>query len=113
VIDDHRVFADTFAFVLDAQPDLRCVAVAYTARDGLLEADARHIDVAIVDLRLPDAGGLSVVEQLRVRHPSARLILLTGHADAEVARHARAIGAVPIGVATTHGVGAGIPLAAH
>ncbi|GAA2575500.1 response regulator transcription factor [Dactylosporangium fulvum] len=93
VIDDHRVFTDVLSFALDAQPDLRCVAVAHSARDALATAAHRGFDVAIVDLQLPDGTGLDVVHELRALRPDAQLIVLTGHPRPGLAEQARDAGA--------------------
>ncbi|MEV4509197.1 response regulator transcription factor [Dactylosporangium sp. NPDC049525] len=93
LVDDHRIFTDVLAFALDAQPDLRCVAVANSAREGLAKAAAYDFDVAIVDLHLPDAGGLAVVEELRAIRPAALLVVLTGHPRADLAAAAHRAGA--------------------
>ncbi|MFC5003640.1 response regulator transcription factor [Dactylosporangium cerinum] len=93
LVDDHRIFTDVLAFALDAQPDLRCVAVANSARDGLAKAAVYDFDVAIVDLHLPDAGGLAVVEALRAMRPTALLVVLTGHPRADLAAAAHRAGA--------------------
>ncbi|MEV0133062.1 response regulator [Dactylosporangium sp. NPDC050688] len=93
LIDDHRVFTDALAFALDAQPDLRCVAVANSARDGLAKAAVYDFDVAIVDLYLPNAGGLAVVDELRAMRPAALLVVLTGHPRADLAAAAHRAGA--------------------
>jgi len=93
LVDDHRVFADALAFALDAQPDLRCVAVAGSVRGALDAAAGCAFDVAIVDLNLPDGGGLTVVQQLRSLRPDALLIVLTGHDQPGLAERARRAGA--------------------
>jgi len=93
LIDDHRVFTDLLAFALDAEPDLCCVAVANSAQEGLAKAAAYAFDAAIVDLELPDGGGLGVIAKLRVLRPSAKLIVLTGHARPGLAELADRAGA--------------------
>nr|BFE57901.1 response regulator transcription factor [Dactylosporangium thailandense] len=93
LVDDHRVFADALAFALDAQPDLRCVAVAGSVRGALEAAAGCAFDVAIVDLNLPDGGGLTVVGHLRSLRPDAQLIVLTGHDRPGLADRARRAGA--------------------
>jgi DNA-binding NarL/FixJ family response regulator len=94
LIDDHRVFTDLLALTLDLQPDMACVAVAHTAREGLEKAAVVDFTVAIVDLQLPDAGGLETIDRLRALRPAARIIVLTAHPRADLARRALAAGAV-------------------
>ncbi|GIF45848.1 LuxR family two component transcriptional regulator [Asanoa ferruginea] len=93
VIDDHRVFTDTLALSLDLEPDLCCVATAQTAREGLAKAAAIEVDVAIVDLDLPDASGIEVVAELLALRPALRAIVLTAHPRADLAARALLAGA--------------------
>lgn len=88
LIDDHRVFTDLLAAAVDAQADMRCVAVANTGRDGLAKAAVYDLDVAVVDLHLPDEGGLSVIERMRSLRPGARIVVLTGHPRRDLMREA-------------------------
>ncbi len=50
-------------------------------------------DVVLADLTLPDADGLDVVRQLHARGRGTALVVLTGHADGQLALEALAAGA--------------------
>src|SRR5438874_2428693 len=63
------------------------VGRAETAQAGLEAFDRLRPDVVILDLHLPDVGGLEVLERLRSRGGS--VILLTGQGDIETAVRAR------------------------
>lgn len=93
VLDDHRVFAETLAMGIDAQADMRCVATAHSVAEGRHTAAEVGFDVALVDLRLPDAEGLSVIPDLLERRPRAAVVVLTGHLHPDLARRAMAAGA--------------------
>lgn len=91
LVDDHVSFRQPLAFMLGWEPDISIVAQAGTlaeARDLLLEADT-PVDVAIVDLDLPDGLGIGLVDALRSTHPRAVVLVLSAHSD--VGRRARAI----------------------
>jgi two-component system response regulator DesR len=94
LVDVHRVFTDLFEVTLGLQPDLRCVAVAHSAREGLAHAAAAEFAVAVVDLQLPDGGGLDLIPLLRELRPQARIVVLTAHPRADLAERALAAGAV-------------------
>ncbi|MFC4950578.1 response regulator [Pseudonocardia sp. GCM10023141] len=94
LLDDHRVFTDLLRLTLDMQPDLRCVAVAHTVATGVALAATVDVDVAIVDLQLPDASGLDAIGPLLAAHPRARIVVLTAHPRAALAERAFALGAV-------------------
>src|SRR5690349_13293420 len=67
------------------------VGRAETAQAGLEAFDRLRPDVVILDLHLPDVGGLEVLERLRSRGGS--VILLTGQGDIETAVRAMQLGA--------------------
>jgi DNA-binding NtrC family response regulator len=67
------------------------VVGAATGEAGFEVFDRMRPDVVILDLHLPDVGGLDVLEQLRSRGGS--VILLTGQGDTETAVRAMQLGA--------------------
>lgn len=98
LVDDHVSFRQPLAFMLGWEPDIAIVAQAGTlaeARDLLLDTDS-PVDVAIVDLDLPDGLGIALVDVLRSTHPRAVVLVLSAHSD--VGRRARAIEAGAAGV---------------
>ena len=50
-------------------------------------------DVVLLDLQMPGLSGLQVLEQLRRGHPGLPVVIVTGNADADVARSTLARGA--------------------
>lgn len=98
LVDDHVSFRQPLAFMLGWEPDISIVAQAGTlaeASDLLLDADA-SVDVAVVDLDLPDGLGIDLVDPLRCAHPRAVMLVLSAHSDE--GRRARAIEAGAAGV---------------
>src|SRR5207253_4103627 len=67
------------------------VGRAATAQTGFEAFDRLRPDVVILDLHLPDVGGLEVLERLRSQGGS--VILLTGQGDIETAVRAMQLGA--------------------
>jgi DNA-binding NtrC family response regulator len=53
----------------------------------------KALDLAIVDLRLPDGDGIELMSKLRALHPNIQVIILTGHASIETAVDATRNGA--------------------
>jgi DNA-binding NarL/FixJ family response regulator len=75
VVDDQLAFRQPLAFLLDREPDFAVVAQAATlaeARNKLAD-----VDVAVVDLGLPDGNGAELVEPLREANPDGRILLLS------------------------------------
>jgi two-component system, OmpR family, response regulator PhoP len=57
------------------------VQVATTAQDGFLLATQAPIDVAIIDLGLPDQDGISLIQQLRQAGLKAPVLILTARVN--------------------------------
>lgn len=69
------------------------VSVANTIRDAVAVADARAVDVMLLDLTLPDGDGLSVLATMRERETEPRITAaLTGRAEPEIAARCTAAG---------------------
>jgi two-component system response regulator RegA len=81
VVDDEKVLADTLSRSLAGLG--WSVDVAYDGGSALRLLGERAFDALVLDLRLPEADGLSVMAQLARRPVSARpiTILLSGHLD--------------------------------
>ena len=62
-----------------------------TVKEGLDTFDRMRPDVVVLDLHLPDAEGLTALEQLRAKN--AAVVLLTGHGDIQTAVQAMQLGA--------------------
>ncbi|WP_410672250.1 response regulator transcription factor [Amycolatopsis sp. cmx-4-68] len=77
IADDHAMFRSGFRAVLDAQPDMDCVADV----DGYSAIEAvRSLapDLAVLDVRMPKLDGLSAARQLMSSGRQAlKVILLT------------------------------------
>ncbi|MBI5954823.1 MAG: response regulator [Chloroflexi bacterium] len=55
--------------------------IARTGRAALAQIETYHFDVALIDLRLEDISGLSVLKGIREHFPETECILLTGYAS--------------------------------
>jgi two-component system, NtrC family, sensor histidine kinase HydH len=89
VVDDNTALLDNLRQILEEE-DYR-VATAVSAA-AAMEKAATGFDVALVDLRLPDASGTALAVQLKDISPGGEIVLLTGFATLETA-----IGAVRAG----------------
>lgn len=93
VVDDQRSFVESMAVVIDAQPDMDCVAIARTSQDGVDGARRHHPDVVLMDVGLPGADGVETTAQIVRELPDTRVVILTGRPDATVLARAAAAGA--------------------
>ena len=85
LIEDHAVFRGTLAFVLTYEPDLEVVAQAGSVAEvrEVLEGDlGGRLDVAVVDLGLPDGDGRELIGELRRSSPGIYILILSAMVSA-------------------------------
>lgn len=68
------------------------VQVFCRADDARLWLEDHEPDLALLDIKLKDDDGLSVLEFLRAHWPAAKVIMITGYPSAETARQATLLG---------------------
>ena len=68
------------------------VLTSPTAEDGLGRLDSDHVDLCIVDMRLPDMNGNEFILRAHARHPDLRFIIFTGSVEYSLPENLQAIG---------------------
>jgi DNA-binding response OmpR family regulator len=91
IIDDDEGLRKTLSDILRSKG-----FETFTAGDGaggLSALKERDIDVALIDLRLPDISGIEALDRIKTDYPSIEAIVLTGHANLDSAIEATNKGA--------------------
>ena len=76
-MDDHPAFRVGMAALIEMEPDLQVIAQTGFGRQALELYRQHRPDVVLMDLRLPDLGGVEAIIALRKEFPTARVIVLT------------------------------------
>ena len=76
-IDDHPLVQEGVGTIINGQADMSVVGTASNGKEGIEAFRALSPDVTLMDLRLPDLGGLDVMIAIRSEFPDARVIVLT------------------------------------
>ena len=71
LVEDHLAFRQALAFMLMREPDLEVVAQAGSLAQAREMLD-RRLDVAVLDLALPDGDGRDLIGELRGRMQASR-----------------------------------------
>jgi DNA-binding NarL/FixJ family response regulator len=82
LVEDHNAFRQALAFLLSHEPDLEVVAQAGSlteAREVLVEG---HLDVAVLDLALPDGDGRELFGELPRTNPGISVVVLSATIEA-------------------------------
>ena len=85
IVDDHAMFAESVARLMDRERDIQVIGVAADSRSAVELARIEQPDVAIVDYGLPDADGTQTAADIRSVSPATNVLLLTGLPDDGVA----------------------------
>ena len=99
LVDDHASLLESLSFMFEQEPDFAVVGEARSleeARDVLrtlagTSGGSRSVDVAVVDMNLPDGEGTALIGDLRATAPHCAVLILSGVEDpAQLARAAEA-----------------------
>ncbi len=93
VVDDQPVFTEMLRVVLDMQPDIEVVGMAFTGEEGAKAALEIHPDVLLVDYHMPGISGLDVIQQLKAAGETITVLVLTADTDEAIMAEAIAAGA--------------------
>ena len=76
IADDHALFRDGLRSLLEAQ-GVEVVAEARNGREAVELANIHHPDVVLMDLAMPEMGGLDATRLLTAQVPGVAVIVLT------------------------------------
>lgn len=90
-VDDHALLRKGIAALLHAEPDMELVAEASTGAEAIQLFKKFHPDVTLMDLQMPEMGGIEAIIAIRSEFPNTRIIVLTTYpGDVQVLRALRA-----------------------
>ena len=94
IVDDHPMVAEGIQSILESYDDINvvgCLPNGRAAIDSVAELDP---DVILMDLNMPEIGGLSATEILLERQPDTRIVILSMHDNPEYISSALSHGAM-------------------
>jgi len=83
IMDDHPMVAEGIQSILESYDDIEVQATFQSGRAIIDEVEALRPDVILMDLNMPDIGGLSATEIILERCPDTRILILTMHDSRE------------------------------
>ncbi len=84
-VDDHPLFREGLAAVIENQADMTLVATASNGREAVQLFQKHRPDITLMDLRLPELNGIDAMIAIRLEFPEARVIVVsTSEGDSEI-----------------------------
>ena len=78
VVEDQQILLDLLATIVDAFSEIATVSKATTCEQAIVISKDMPVDLAILDLHLPDGDGSELGLRLVQSNPSIQLVVLTG-----------------------------------
>lgn len=92
IVDDDFAVAHVNRAFVDALPGFTVVAEAHTGADALAAIERHRPQLVLLDVYLPDLGGLDVLRRLRAVGDDVEVIAVTAASDLDTVRRARLLG---------------------
>src|SRR6201988_4856078 len=90
-VDDHPLLLDGISALIGNKTDMELVTEATTGREALDVFRKHRPDITLMDLQMPEMGGIDAISAIRGEFPEASIIILTSHAgDVQITRALKA-----------------------
>lgn len=109
IVEDHPMFRERLALLINREDDMMVCGEADNARDGLLLIQQTKPQIAIVDISLRGSGGLDLIKDMRAREINVPVLVLSMHEESLYAE--RVIRAGAKGYITKHEASAKVMIA--
>jgi len=93
IVDDHALFRESLARLLEAVPGLRVMSQCTTADEGLEVLSREAIDVILLDYDLGAEAGTELLARLDERHGKTKVLMVTAGLSDEMTLRAMECGA--------------------
>jgi DNA-binding NarL/FixJ family response regulator len=94
IVDDHPILREGVSAIIEPQTDMEVAGEATTGSEAIGQFKKLLPDIVLMDLRMPEMGGVEAIEAIRAFRPDARIIVLTTYSG-----DAKAIAALRAGAA--------------
>jgi len=93
IVDDHDMLREGLTTFLGAYPDLELVGEASSGAESIRQCQELKPDVVLMDLIMPEMGGVAAIQVIHQAQPNIRIIALSSFGDDDLIRAAMQAGA--------------------
>ncbi|WP_369365512.1 response regulator [Streptomyces sp. CG4] len=77
IADDQQMVRQGFTVLLNTQPDIEVIGQAVDGLDAIARTAELAPDVVLMDIRMPELGGIEATRRITVEHPAVKVLVLT------------------------------------
>lgn len=77
IVDDHKLFREGLAALLNDAPQTAVVGEAGNGQEAIARAEAASPDVVLMDIQMPDINGIEATRQILSGQPDIGIVMLT------------------------------------
>jgi DNA-binding NarL/FixJ family response regulator len=77
IVDDHVLFREGLASIIQSEPDIEISGLAGTVREAVEMAQTLRPDIILMDFSLPDGTGAEATRLILEDHPECKIVFLT------------------------------------
>lgn len=83
LVDDHRILRDGLRMLLELQGDIHVVGEAEDGRKALEGILTTKPDIVLMDITMPELNGIDATQNIMLKLPNTKIIILSVHSDSE------------------------------
>lgn len=83
IVDDHAIVRKGIRALLAVKHDIQVVGEAANGVEAVTQAEALQPDVVLMDLMMPKMDGIQAIEEIAIKLPGTRILVLTTYAGDE------------------------------
>ena len=77
--DDHLILREGIRSILEKVPDIEMIGEAADGKEAVAKVEQLAPDVVLMDITMPGLNGLEATRQIKQKHPSIKVLILTMH----------------------------------
>jgi DNA-binding NarL/FixJ family response regulator len=81
LVDDYEKVRRSLASFLRRQRGVQIIGEAASGDEAVLQTERLQPDLVLMDLEMPDRGGLDAMREIKTRAPQTRVVILSPHGN--------------------------------
>ena len=83
IADDQVILAEGIRSVLETDPQLEVIGIAFDGFDALQKMEKDCPDVVLMDIRMPNMNGVVATQSIKAKFPEVKVVILTTFDDSD------------------------------